>query len=222
MSDLLTKNEFESCQWSLMNGQDDYMRAASPSRMRRSNSKLWNGSSTAALVPKVSREPEIWHSWLAISIPSEQAYKIIDLRNSPRITSRIILGMEVPRPLWLVANAVEHSRWMLELKNDWDGEGSPGYLEETWRRGVSFLLQNALSLRERFQLVIDTPKIHNGPEGSIDIYWNTPNGRLLINIPPESKGSASFYGCNLNGHEIKGTLSLNSDNNWLLLWQTGK
>lgn len=135
---------------------------------------------------------------------------------------QIIFDIEVPQPLLSVTDAIERSRWMLELDDNWDGEGSPRYAEETWRRSIIFLLKNAILLWERFQLIIETPNVENGPEGSIDIYWNTSNGRLLINIPPQTKGDASFYGCDLQGHEIKGTLSLDSENYWLLLWQTGK
>jgi hypothetical protein len=136
--------------------------------------------------------------------------------------TRSVLNTEVPESLWSVADAIDSSRWMLQLEEDWDGEGSPGYSEETWDRAVGFLLKNALALWEDFRITPDAPGVHNGPAGSIDIYWNTPNGRLLINIPPENTGDASFYGSDKEGHEIKGTLPIHSKNPWLLLWQMGK
>lgn len=140
----------------------------------------------------------------------------------PESQARAILDLQVPRSLWHIADAVDKSRCMLELKEDWDGEGSPAYTHETWECASRFLLTNALELWEEFHELVAAPDVHNGPEGSIDIYWKTGNGTLLINIPPGPSVNASFYACDQNGQEIRGTLSLNSDNRWLLLWQSRK
>ena|SRR5579863_1747211 len=90
--------------------------------------------------------------------------------------------VDIPSSLNHVADAIEKSRWMLELEDDWDGEGSPAYSTETWRRAASFLLKNALSLWQDRGARIDAPALHNGPEGSIDIYWETADRKLLINV----------------------------------------
>lgn len=133
-----------------------------------------------------------------------------------------VAGMPVPTALKSLGDTIERSRWMLELVDNFDGEGSPAYSEETWGAAVTFLLRNAIALWEECHIVIDAPDVRNGPQGSIDIYWNTPSGRLLVNFPPKGQGDPSFYGSTVDGHEVKGTLSPNSENRRLILWQMGQ
>ncbi len=136
------------------------------------------------------------------------------------LPNRHFRGTPIYEPLWPVADAIEESRRILELEDNWDGEGSPGYLESTWNRAVEFLMTNALALWEDHHIAVDAPAVHNGPNGSIDIYWKTPGGSLLFNVPPENVGDVSFYGSNKEGGEIKGSLRLDRDNRWLVCWQT--
>src|SRR5579862_643028 len=102
-------------------------------------------------------------------------------------------GEAAPPELNAVTDAIEKSRAILQLKEDWDGEGSPGYTEDTWNRATSFLLANALRLWEEKGIVINAPAVHNGPEGSIDLYWGTSERKLLINLPADSEEPATFY-----------------------------
>ena len=107
---------------------------------------------------------------------------------------------------------------MLALEDDWDGEGSPSYQEETWKRAVTFLLENALSLWNEKGIRIQAPAIHNGPEGSIDLYWETADRKLLINVLADAQEAATFYGYD-SRQEVKGILQLSAQNRWLILWQ---
>jgi hypothetical protein len=136
--------------------------------------------------------------------------------------TRQIVDVVTPAPLWPLADIIERSRWMLELADDFDGEGSPAYLEETWKRAATFLARNAVALYEECGEVIDAPNIHNGPQGSIDVYWNSARGRLLVNFPPQGTADPSFCGRSSDGHEIKGTLSPETENHWLILWHMGQ
>jgi hypothetical protein len=127
--------------------------------------------------------------------------------------------LNLPQELEPIADAIQKSRWMLELEDDWDGEGNPGYSEATWSRAVRFLLRNALSLWQERGVSVSAPAIHNGPEGNIDIYWETSKRSRLINVPAKSDEPASFYGHDAQGKEVKGTLDLSDTNQWLMMWQ---
>ena len=108
---------------------------------------------------------------------------------------------------------------MLDLPDDWDGEGSPRYEEATWRRAVEFLLGNALRIWEEQGVVVPTPKVRKGPQGSVDLHWRTPTRELLINVPADPDAQADYYGDDgTSGHRIKGTLDLAREGHQPLLW----
>jgi hypothetical protein len=152
------------------------------------------------------------------------AYDAIDLLASgeavgPLAPARRLCGIEVPPALSEVAEAIEKSRYILDLPDDWDDEGSPGYALETWERAARFVLQNAVELWRSAQLRVVAPAIHNGPAGSIDLHWKTSGTELLINVPPNVERPATYYGRNAHsGLETKGSLETSASNEWLLRW----
>ncbi len=109
---------------------------------------------------------------------------------------------KVPRVFEGLKNAIEKSKYILELEDDWDDEGSLAYEKVTWLRAINFLLDYANAYYDQIKL-ITTPKIYHGPDGSIDILWENENISLLINIP-EDEEKANFYGKNIKGQEIEG------------------
>lgn len=114
---------------------------------------------------------------------------------------------------------IEASRSMLELEDDWDGEGSPGYDVVTWQRAVDFLTKNASRLNEEYGGVIQSPRIRKGPQGSIDLHWRAPNRELLVNIPAVYGAPADYYGDDgTGGQQIKGTLDPERQGYHLMLW----
>lgn len=117
--------------------------------------------------------------------------------------------------------AIDRSRAVLELPDDFDDEGSPAYTEEVWRRAVTFLEQNAEWVRSCFDRLIEAPEILPGPEGSIDIHWDYPSYELLVNIPADPEGMAGFYGDDRGKISIKGTFDPKTFNHGLLLWLAG-
>lgn len=98
----------------------------------------------------------------------------------------------------ILAEAIHSSRGILELKDDWDEEGSPGYKESTWNRAAEFVKEVASAFHQRFGVRVDPPRILPGPEGSIDIHWKTPERELLINIPSDDEEPADYCGCSLD------------------------
>lgn len=110
-----------------------------------------------------------------------------------KLTSNHFVCMRIENTTKL-AQTIQSSRRILELKDDWDEEGSPGYSEETWRRAVEFLIVSRRRYWKETKKSILVPKISPGPYGSIDLHWKTPDRELLINIPKSLEEPASYYG----------------------------
>jgi hypothetical protein len=116
---------------------------------------------------------------------------------------------------------VERSRSILLLENDWDGEGSIGYAENTWLRATRFLECGASALAERCEVDLPVPRIGPGPEGSIDLHWHWPGRELLVNVPPTEDEPITFYGDDGAGvAAIRGEVAKCSSNLWLMEWLT--
>lgn len=117
------------------------------------------------------------------------------------------------------AAAIAESRYILELGDDWDEEGSPGYAEATWRRATGFVARCVSHAVERLGLPPVAPRITHGPDGSIDVLWRTPTREFLLNVPADEEQLAEFYGDDLRGQQsIRGALNTGHPNEWLLAW----
>jgi hypothetical protein len=132
---------------------------------------------------------------------------------------RTLCGFAIPSEISHIADAVESSRRILDLPDNWDSEGSPGYSHATWERAAQFVLKNASSLWYDRAVVLSAPVISHGPEGSIDVHWQAENHILLINIPAQAGAPVEYYGRNACGYEVKGTLDITAQNHWLMMWQ---
>jgi hypothetical protein len=117
--------------------------------------------------------------------------------------------------------AIEDSRRILDLSDNWDDEGSPGYERGTWERAVRFLCEQARFAFHRLDEVLDAPEILPGPDGSIDVHWKKDNYELLVNIPNEPGEPAEYYGD--NGEEvmpIRGSCDPAQPDRKLISWLT--
>jgi len=116
------------------------------------------------------------------------------------------------------------SHVIYKQQDDWDGEGSLGHSESTWWRAVNFLIRHAIAIWQGHGRRIEAPKIWPGPEGSIDLHWESMASELLINVPASSDEPISFYGDDRGAQKIKGTLSDSPEREAhnLLLWLTTK
>jgi len=109
----------------------------------------------------------------------------------------------LPAELEALAAAIEQSKYILNLENDFDEANGVAYSPETWGKAIRFIAGYAQWLFDVFGKVIFTPKIYHGPEGSIDLYWENPRFNLLINIPAGDE-PATFYGDNYGSQVIEG------------------
>jgi len=124
-----------------------------------------------------------------------------------------------PEALRHLGPKIAESREILELADDWDDEGSPGYQEDTWERASGFLVRSVIALWEAHGIVTDHALILPGPNGSVDLDWRAHGRELLINVPSDPSEPATCHGDDgAGGRRIKGTLDLGLSNRWLLLW----
>jgi hypothetical protein len=61
---------------------------------------------------------------------------------------------------------------------------------------------------------IPPPNIGAGPDGSIDLFWEWPQGQLLLNVASFPKQEAGYYGQTSAGSEVKGTVKLSDRQRW--------
>lgn len=113
---------------------------------------------------------------------------------------------------------IEQAKRILELEDDWDGEGSSGYSEDTFNRAVAFLTTHAEWLWESCSKRSPAPRIGPGPDGSIDLHWKQPSWELLVNIPADANEMATFYGDNYEAQKIRGSLDPKNFNLGIATW----
>lgn len=174
-----------------------------------------------ALAPAFEYDPEAPPEWIARpKSPKETADKfaiatsampenwaILVLKNAVQVSS----GLE---------EVIEESRSILDMGDDWDGEGAAAYSEATWTRAVEFLRTGArqhVGVRGSLALV---PRILPGPDGSVDLHWKHQNTELLVNIPADPAAPIDFYGDRGSRSIIKGKLDAAHDTSWIFQWLT--
>jgi hypothetical protein len=113
---------------------------------------------------------------------------------------------------------IEQGKRILELEDDWDGEGSLGYSKETLNRAESFLKMHIEGLWKSFSIRLPIPKIGPGPDGSIDLYWKQSSWELLVNIPADAHEMATFYGDNYGSIKNRGNLDPTKFNLGFATW----
>ena len=121
-------------------------------------------------------------------------------------------------PHFGIQQAIENSRSLLQLEDDWDTEGSPAIDEATWNRAVEFLKNHADQVWRCHGTEIDPPHIGPGPDGSVDLHWDLPEYELLINFPTDADAMAGCYGDDRGKIQIKATVDPKTTNEGLLLW----
>ena len=118
-----------------------------------------------------------------------------------------------------LAKGVLASRSLLDLEDDWDDRGSPGYAESTWLRAVDLLMRWADDLRSRYATHLSTADVVPGSAGHIGLELRTDRKRLLLSVPPVPDVSVRYYGHDATKTTTtKGTLDLTLPNDWLLAW----
>lgn len=121
--------------------------------------------------------------------------------------------------LTALLQTIESSRELLSLPADWDEAGSPPIEEATWRKATEFLKRHVSLLYAKYGIVLPTPRIAPGPDGSLDFHWKTERCELLLNVPRADE-LASFYGDRYGINSIKGQLDVRAFDPGLFTWLT--
>ena len=112
---------------------------------------------------------------------------------------------------------IESSKRILQLDDDWDDDGSAGYLLATWQRMEAFL--RLLDRVAQFQgTELPIPAIGPAESGSIDMHWSEPWGSLLVNIPADPDQPVAFYGSRRQGSTLSGTVPSGSVSPEVIAW----
>ncbi len=121
-----------------------------------------------------------------------------------------------------LAGVIDEAEWILGLKDDFDGRGSPRYSKETLERAVAFV---RLQWQEYLRLNVEPmplPEIEPGPRGSIDIFWDLPDLNLLVNIPADPELPVEFAGDSKGRGRFDGALvDPTKPNRGLVSWLAG-
>ncbi len=112
------------------------------------------------------------------------------------------------RSLSYLLEEIRESTYILNLKANWDDEGSNPYRHAVWDKSILFLLKYAEKIFEKFGCKIESPSIYHGPHGSIDIRWEVNDAKILINIPDDSN-QATYYG-KFKNQQAEGDFDLES------------
>jgi len=116
-----------------------------------------------------------------------------------------------------MCKTLEKSKYILNLQDNWDDEGSKRYKLSTWKRMAKFFA-NCNERAFNFQSSLDSPIISHSINGSIDVFWKDKNYKLLVNIPEDLNEKATFYGRGNKGNEIRGEFNPENHNNGLVMF----
>ena len=133
-----------------------------------------------------------------------------------------VASLGLPSTLSDVVASIKDAQKLLDLGDNWDGDGSPGYAERTWHRAVQLVAQSSLGFWQATQSVPPAPAITPGPDGSIDMVWRAGDRGLFVNIPEAPDNIATFYGKDRRQEHdfIQGELDLSHESAWILAWLT--
>lgn len=178
---------------------------------------------------EISPDSELGHLIRDLASTHESIDVAVDdavYRLSPRPTSLALEDQpwsseerQLPAAFAELEAHITSSRSLLDLTDDWDDAGAPGYDEATWQRAVRFLVSGVSRLWDEFGIRTERADVLPGPRGSIDLDWRTPGHELLVNVPVDPTQPLGYYGDDgAGGKKVKGTLDPAAPNRWLLAW----
>jgi hypothetical protein len=134
--------------------------------------------------------------WIVPTKPLDWASPKIELTQ----VRRTFIHAKLTRGVELNSSFEKYRSYIMNLPDNWDGNGAPSFTENTFER-ASFLLKNILNKLWNNMDEIPIPLIQPVPDGSIDINWETDKFELLINISPETNKQVNVYGEKIDSPE---------------------
>lgn len=101
-----------------------------------------------------------------------------------------------------LAQLLEDSKSLLEIEDNFDGEGSPAIKPETLNRAHRFL-SAFIGILGGCETSVVLPDIQYGPNGSIDLYWafTANKSEFLINVPSDPTDKITYCGIDGAGNK---------------------
>ena len=110
--------------------------------------------------------------------------------------------IKVIKPLEKIDEAIRDSEFIKTLDFGWDDEGAIPVPQEIYERAIRFLRLYATHIQYTYGVALSKPSISPLSDGSIDIYWKTPNASLLICIKNQKEEVAYYYGQITEGDKL--------------------
>lgn len=161
---------------------------------------------SSSIRPSTIRTSTIWGENVYVNAfsPISNVSQVVPTRTlSINLISTKLTGIQVE--LEEILEAVEQSKYILGLEDDWDGEGSQKYNPNVWERVAIFLIKLSQKAFTSFSIILNAPIIYHANNGSIDVLWKNERYQLLANFPEDDTSPASFYGDNYYSDTIEGT-----------------
>jgi hypothetical protein len=116
-----------------------------------------------------------------------------------------------------ISSVIRAARALVDLGENWDGEGGRGYSLETWKRVKKFLVSHASVARSP----LPVPAINPADQGSFDVFWRLSDRQLLVNFPEDEFAPITYYGQNQQGdNTISGRITAGKKRLDLVAWLT--
>jgi hypothetical protein len=146
-----------------------------------------------------------WSKFISfIQLPDDIKSKLFEsLTNYQGVSKHHVLVEQLHSKLITVLKKAEI---ILELKDNWDEEGSEHISPTTFSTAVYFLITYAEDIFRYSGNCIDIPSIYPSSNGSIDIDWETETYGLIINIAKDG-AEASYYGDNKSSQMTEGVFN---------------
>lgn len=107
---------------------------------------------------------------------------------------------------------------ILNLKNNWDGEGGKRYKEATFNQAVTFIRTVFRRIWREYKIFLSLPAILPGDDGSIDVHWKDSKFELLITFPNDPSERVAVYGDNYDDTDIISNIAVEKINDVLISW----
>jgi hypothetical protein len=175
-------------------------------------------------MPCLARNPSFYAEeeeegvWYKVHQPSDEQETEDDFSRQKDVEHFAIRNDQWIEDFLQTEAAIDASRVILDLHEGWDDGAGVGYAFETWRRATNFVKAQAILARDWPGVRFSPPRINPADNGTIDVYWQLSDRRLLINIPAAAEAKATFYGETRTGETIGGKVDLKESSPQFMIW----
>ena len=118
-----------------------------------------------------------------------------------------------------IKEAIEESSFILDLSDNWDDENALKVPDNVWLNAIRFLIQYSIEIDKNYNSIIKPPSIMPCSDGSIDLFWNVNNFRMLINFRNSEQNEAYYYADKFcDNTQFKGSFLIDSYQEHIESW----